>query len=83
MKPPLLQVCGNTHGDLTQFVLIVDDFGIEYVGKQYAQHLQKFLEDHYTLTMDWEGFFFQEQTSTGTTTPTTPSARVDCQWTAK
>ena len=38
-----------------QFVLIVYDFGIEYVGKQHAQHLQKVLEDHYTLTMDWEG----------------------------
>ena len=33
----------------------MDDFGIEYVGKQHAQHLQKVLEDHYTLTMDWEG----------------------------
>ena len=38
-----------------QFVLIVDDFGIGYVGKQHAQHLQKFLEDHYTITMEWEG----------------------------
>ena len=36
-----------------QFVLIVDDFWIEYVGKQHAQNLQKVLEDHYTLTMDW------------------------------
>ena len=33
----------------------MDDFGIEYVGKQHAQHLQKVLEDHYTLTMEWEG----------------------------
>ena len=31
------------------------DFEIEYVGKQHAQHLQKVLEDHYTLTMDWKG----------------------------
>ena len=36
-----------------QFVLIVDDFVIEYVGKQHAQHLQNVLEDRYTLTMDW------------------------------
>ena len=33
----------------------MNDFGIEYVGKQHAQHLQKVLEDRYTLTMDWEG----------------------------
>ena len=33
----------------------MDDFGIEYFGKQHAQYLQKVMEDHYTLTMDWEG----------------------------
>ena len=33
----------------------MDEFGIGDVGKQHAQHLQKVPEDHYTLTMDWEG----------------------------
>ena len=38
-----------------QFVLIVDDFGIEYVGKQHALHLPKILEQNYEITTDWEG----------------------------
>ena len=33
-----------------QFVLIVDDFGIEYVGKQHALHLLKILDQHYDIT---------------------------------
>ena len=37
------------------FVLIVDDFGIEYVGDQHVQHLQKVLQEHYEITTDWEG----------------------------
>ena len=36
------------------FVLIVDDFGIEYVGDQHVQHLQKVLQEHYEITTDWE-----------------------------
>ena len=36
-------------------VLIVDDFGIEYVGDQHVQHLQRVLQEHYTITTDWEG----------------------------
>ena len=36
-------------------VLIVDDFGIEYVGDEHVQHLQRVLEEHYTITTDWEG----------------------------
>ena len=37
------------------FCLTVDDFGIEYVGKNHAQHLLATLQEHYTLTIDWEG----------------------------
>ena len=36
------------------FSLIVDDFGIKYVGDQHAKHLIKVLEDHYTVTQDWK-----------------------------
>ena len=36
------------------FVLSVDDFGIEYVGDQHVQHLQKVLQEHYDITTDWE-----------------------------
>ena len=38
-----------------QFVLIVDDFGIEYVRKQHALHLLKILEQTYDITTDSEG----------------------------
>ena len=40
---------------LIQFVLIVDDFGIKCVGKQYALHLLKILEQNYEITAGWEG----------------------------
>ena len=40
---------------LIMFVLIVDDFGIEYDGDQHVQHLQKVLQEHYEITTDWEG----------------------------
>ena len=38
--------------------LVVDDFGIEYVGEQHVQHLQKVLQEHYKITTDWEGAKF-------------------------
>ena len=38
-----------------QFVLIVDDFGIEYVRKQDADHLASFLKNHHDISQDWEG----------------------------
>ena len=34
------------------FVLIVDDFGIEYVGKNHLHHLRTFPTNHYTITED-------------------------------
>ena len=37
------------------FVFIVDDFGIEYVGDQHVQHLQKVLQEHYEIKTNWEG----------------------------
>jgi hypothetical protein len=33
-----------------QFTLVVNDFGIKYVGKEHAQHLKNALEEHYKLT---------------------------------
>ena len=38
-----------------KFVLIIDDFGIKYVGKKYALHLLKILYQNYEITTDWEG----------------------------
>jgi len=37
------------------FTLVVDDFGVKYVGKQHAEHLVSVIEEHYQYTTDWEG----------------------------
>jgi hypothetical protein len=37
------------------FTLVVDDFGIKYVGKQHAQHLISVLKEHYEIEEDWSG----------------------------
>ena len=37
------------------FCLTVDDFGIKYFGEHHAQHLISTLQEHYTVTTDWEG----------------------------
>ena len=37
------------------FGLMVDNFGIEYVGKRHAHHLLHTLHDHYTINTYWEG----------------------------
>ena len=38
-----------------QFCLVVDDFGVKYVGKQHADHLAKILKKYQNITKDWEG----------------------------
>ena len=38
-----------------QFTLVVDDFGVKYVGEEHALHLKKALEADYTVTTEWEG----------------------------
>jgi len=38
-----------------QFTLVVDDFGVKYVGEEHAQHLKNTLDEHYKLTCDWTG----------------------------
>ena len=37
------------------FVLVVDDFGVQYVGKEHADHLAMALKARYNMTEDWEG----------------------------
>jgi len=37
------------------FTLVVDDFGVKYVGEEHAQHLLKVLQQHYEVSTDWEG----------------------------
>jgi hypothetical protein len=35
------------------FTLVVDDFGVKYVGKEHAMHLKTVLESYYPLSTDW------------------------------
>ena len=36
------------------FTLVVDYFGVKYLGKEHALHLKSALETKYNLTTDWE-----------------------------
>ena len=37
------------------FTLVVDDFGVKYLGKEHTLHLKSALEYKYKITKDWEG----------------------------
>jgi hypothetical protein len=37
------------------FTLVVDDFGVKYVGKEHADHLYRVLTEHYEASTDWDG----------------------------
>ncbi len=37
------------------FSLVVDNFGIKYVGKQHADHLIQAIEQDYEFSKDWAG----------------------------
>ncbi len=37
------------------FSLVVDNFGVKYVGKENAQHLLGTIQKHYKSLCDWEG----------------------------
>jgi Reverse transcriptase (RNA-dependent DNA polymerase) len=37
------------------FCLVVDDFGVKYIGKENAQHLINTLSEKYVITTDWTG----------------------------
>ena len=37
------------------FTLVVDDFGVKYVGKENAMHLIRILKEHYEISEDWSG----------------------------
>ena len=40
------------------FTLVVDDFGIKYVGEEHAKHLIGVLEENYTMDVDWTGSLY-------------------------
>ena len=41
-----------------QFCLIVEDFGIEYIGERHIHHFHDVLKQHYKITDDWTGTKF-------------------------
>jgi hypothetical protein len=40
------------------FTLVVDNFGIKYVGQEHVMHLISTLKEHYELSEDWKGTKF-------------------------
>ena len=38
-----------------KFTLMVDDFGVKYLGKEHALHVKSALETKYKVTTEWEG----------------------------
>jgi hypothetical protein len=47
--------------------LVVDDFGMKYVGQEHVMHLISILKEHYELSQDWQGTKFIDLPSNGTT----------------
>jgi hypothetical protein len=39
----------------TSFTIVIDDLCIEYIGKDYAQHLINTLKQNYRIEVDWDG----------------------------
>ena len=40
------------------FSLVVNDFGVKYVGREHANHLVNATKKHYPLSEDWEGALY-------------------------
>eukprot|EP00804_Cyclotella_cryptica_P024876 CCRYP_011785-RA/>CCRYP_011785-RA protein AED:0.40 eAED:0.40 QI:0/0/0/1/1/1/2/0/342 len=51
-------IASTTLRTIVLFVLIVDDFGIQYSDRRHAEHLLQALQQHYTITTDWTGTKF-------------------------
>lgn len=64
LKPFGYQPCQHTPGlwrhewRPIRFSLVVDDFGIKYVGKEHADHLIGALQQYYKISIDWSGALF-------------------------
>jgi hypothetical protein len=37
------------------FSLVVDDFGVKYVGREHAEHLMVCIKKNYNISSDWNG----------------------------
>ena len=38
-----------------QFTLVVDNFGVKYLGEEHAIHLKNTIEENYTVKTEWDG----------------------------
>ena len=58
--PPLKQKNGlwKHNSQPINFTLVVNGFGVKYLGKEHALHLKESLEEKYKVTTDWEGKFY-------------------------
>ena len=45
--------------------LVVDDFGVKYVGKEHADHLINALQQLYQISIDWNGTLYLGLTFSG------------------
>jgi hypothetical protein len=43
---------------LISFTLVVDDFGVKYIGKEHVEHLIQCIKQQYELTEDWTGYLY-------------------------
>ena len=54
--------CNIIHNNLVvlkvQFSLVVDDFGIKYIGKEHLDHLMQSLREHYDVSLDETGSLY-------------------------
>jgi hypothetical protein len=60
LAPHILRMCEHagimvTYAHLITFSLVIDNFGVKYVGKEHAKHLIKCLKEKYKLNKDWAG----------------------------
>jgi hypothetical protein len=37
------------------FSLVVDDFGVKYIGREHAEHLMECIKKNYNISRDWKG----------------------------
>jgi hypothetical protein len=43
------------------FSLVVDDFGVKYVGREHAEHLMECIKKNYNISSDWNGSAYKEK----------------------
>eukprot|EP00957_Ditylum_brightwellii_P108258 8259224-Ditylum_brightwellii.AAC.1 len=40
------------------FALVVNHFGVKFMGKEHVEHQTNALNEHYKVTVDWKGSIF-------------------------